>query len=71
MMALLPALGPRAALESKRAVLKWAGPGRLLVTGSTLDFADGAGRIVESRDGAFGLAGSVAIEPPHFARPVR
>ena len=71
MMALLPALGPRAALESKRAVLKWAGPWAAARDRLDARFRHGAGRIVESRDGAFGLAGSVAIEPPHFARPVR
>jgi hypothetical protein len=65
MMALLPVLGPRAALEARHAVLKWAGPGQLAVTDSTLAFADDAGRIVERREGAFGLEAGATIAPPY------
>lgn len=65
LMALLPGLGPRAALGSPLGVLKWAGPHPLAVECSTLEFLDGAGRVVERRDGAFGLASGTSIAAPY------
>ena len=65
LLALLPALGPRAALGPPRAVLKWAGPRPLTVVRSTLEFVDAGGRVVDCREGAFGLAPGTRIEAPH------
>lgn len=67
LIALLSALGPRAAREARRAALKWAGPGELTVTSSIIEFVDCLGNVVERRERAFGLDSGVAIEAPYSA----
>jgi hypothetical protein len=68
--ALLMALLPRPFRQmagGPSAILKWAGPGPLDVMRSRLAFLDAAGRLIETREDAFGIAAGAVIAAP-FSR---
>ncbi len=64
LMALLPYVGPRAALASTRAVLKLAPSEPLVVAASTLEFLAAPDRVLSRRDEAFRLAQGRVFDGP-------
>jgi hypothetical protein len=55
LLALVPTLGPRAAISATLCELKWAGSAPLKVERSTLEFIDDKGEVIGRQERAFGF----------------